>query len=83
MNASANSALFLQSSALNILLPELTNCGSAETDDYTHMPQQDEIGSRWRQSSRITKTQNGDSDEGQKVSTMKVYLLVELLTART
>jgi hypothetical protein len=43
MNASANCALFLQSSASNTLLPELTNCGSAETDDYTHMlPQEDE-----------------------------------------
>ena len=46
MNASANSALFLQSSASNILLPGLTNCGSAETGDYTHMPlQEDEWGS--------------------------------------
>jgi hypothetical protein len=35
MNASANSALFLQSSASNTLLTELTNCSSAETDDYT------------------------------------------------
>jgi hypothetical protein len=42
MNASANSALFLQSSSSNILLPELTNCGSAETDDYTHMSQQED-----------------------------------------
>jgi hypothetical protein len=38
MNASANCALFLRSSASNTLLPELTNYGSAETDDYTHMP---------------------------------------------
>jgi len=29
-------------------------------------------GARCRQSSRITKTQNGESDEGQKVSTMKL-----------
>jgi len=46
MNASASSALFLQSSASNILLPGLTNCGSVETYDSTHMPQQkDEWGS--------------------------------------
>jgi hypothetical protein len=60
MNASANCALFLQSSASNTLLPELTNCASAEIDDYTHMPhQEDERGAQWRQSSRITETQNG------------------------
>jgi hypothetical protein len=36
MNGSANCALFLQSSASNTSLPELTNCALAETDDYTH-----------------------------------------------
>jgi hypothetical protein len=42
MNASANYALFLQSSASNTLLPELTNCAWAETGDYTHTPQQED-----------------------------------------
>ena len=56
MNASANSALFLQSSASNTLLPELTNCGLAEADDYTHMSQQED---EWGLAGRITKTHNG------------------------
>jgi hypothetical protein len=57
MNAYANYALFLQSSASNTLLPELTHCASAETNDYIFMPQrEDEWGARWRQKGRITKT---------------------------
>src|SRR5579864_7230919 len=42
MKGSAGYALFLRSSASNILLPELTNCASPGTDDYTHMSQQED-----------------------------------------
>jgi len=52
MNASANSALFLRSSASNTLLPELRNCASAKTDDHTHMPQQEDEWDLWRQQCR-------------------------------
>jgi hypothetical protein len=73
MNASANCALFLQSSASNTLLPELTNRASAEIDDYTHMPhQEDEWGLGGVRAVESLKLRTAQSDERQKVLTMKL-----------
>ena len=69
MNASTNCVLFLRSSASNTLLPELTNCGSAETDDYAHMSQQED---EWCSVGESLRLRTAQSDEGQKVSTMKL-----------
>ena len=52
MHASANCTLFRQISASNTLLPELTNCASAETDDHPHMPQSEDEWDLWRQQCR-------------------------------
>ena len=73
MNASASCALFLKSSASNTLLPELRNCASAETDDYTHISQQeDEWGLDGVRAVESVKLRTAIPNEGQKVSTMKL-----------
>jgi hypothetical protein len=73
MNASANYGLFLQTSASNILLPELRNCVSAETDDSTHMPQQeDEWGSAGLRAVESLKLEKRQSIWGRKFQQMKL-----------
>src|SRR5262245_6132418 len=73
MNASASCALFLKRSASNTLQPELRNCASAETDDYTHISQQeDEWGLDGVRAVESVKLRTAIPNEGQKVSTMKL-----------